>query len=288
MSEINKLLETKINGLNVKLFEYDIEDEENFNKLKNYLIHKVRQTKVHNASEYDLTYFGAKNLQPEFIRKFSEQVSRINLPKKAQIPQFDVRRERVTEWMAQYLLGKEFDCYFYDEADKRLNIKATEIDKHTDGIDVPGLRIVGDNIYFVVCEVKASKDKKIPCSSVNDLQKDIQKAVDNNDNRVTREILDYLHGLSDVKVQDDVFEKIIKFLSDLIIGERERVAESIVFFPFLIRNNQEIVINRKVEDFKNFKLYGVNNDNVENVIMAFQKSFDDFSSDVYKEAIGDE
>ena len=36
MSEINKLLETKINGLNVKLFEYDIENENNYNKIKEY------------------------------------------------------------------------------------------------------------------------------------------------------------------------------------------------------------------------------------------------------------
>lgn len=287
MSEINKLLETKINGLNVKLFEYDIENENSFNKIKEYLINKVKKTKIHNASEYDLTYFGAKNLDPEFVKKFSEQVANINIPKKAKVPQFDVRRERVTEWMAQYLLEKEYDCSFYDEADKRLNIKNVEIDKHTDGIDVPGIRIVGENIHFVVCEVKASEEKGIPCSSVKGLQEDIQKAVDNVDNRTTREILQYIYGLKDVKIKDDVFEKIIGFLTGLIVGEEKDLAESITFFPFLIRNNEEIVVNKKVDDFKNFNLSGLNSENVENIILTFQTSFSDFSDNIYKEAIGD-
>ena len=205
MAEVLKefpLLETEVNGLKVNLFEYDIESEESISQIKEYLINKVKISKVHNTAEYDLTYYGAQNLDPEFVARFNEQVAKINIPKKSAIPQFDVRRERVTEWMAQYLLEQEYGCIFYDEADKRINLKAVEIDKHTDGIDVPGIWIDNDKIRFVVCEVKASEETKIPCNSSQGLQEDIQKAIDNADNRVTREILEYMHGIRNIKIQD--------------------------------------------------------------------------------------
>ena len=67
MADIRKLLETKRNGLRVNLFEFDIDDEENFNHIKTYLINKVKKSKIHNIEEYDLTYYGAKNLNPAFV-----------------------------------------------------------------------------------------------------------------------------------------------------------------------------------------------------------------------------
>ncbi len=288
MSGIKPLLETKLNGLNVKLFEYDVEDEQSFSELKEYLINKVRSSKVHNVNDYDLNYYGSRNLNPEFIKRFNESIAKINIPKKTSIPQFDVRRERVTEWMAQYLLEHEYGCTFYDEADKRINLKSVEIDKHTDGIDVPGIRIDGDTIRFVICEVKASEDKNIPCNSVVSLQDDIQKAVENRDNRVTREILEYMHGIRDVKLRDEVLSSIVEFLTTLITDENGELIDKIIFFPALIRNNENIIANKCVDDYKNFAIRGVNNKNVENVIFAFQKSFSDFSNDIYKEAIGNE
>ena len=157
MADIRKLLETKRNGLRVNRFEFDIDDEENFNHIKTYLINKVKKSKIHNIEEYDLTYYGAKNLNPAFVAKFDAQAAKINIPKKTSIRQFDVRRERVTEWMAQYLLEQMYGCTFYEEADKRVNLKTVEADKHTDGIDVPGIWIDNDRVRFVICEVKASQ-----------------------------------------------------------------------------------------------------------------------------------
>lgn len=219
--DVKKVLETISNGLKVNLFEFDIDDEANFVEIKEYLINKVKVSKVHNAEAYNLNYYGAKNLNPDFVAKFNKQVAKINIPKKTTIPQFDVRRERVTEWMAQYLLEQNYGCMFYEEADKRINLKTVEIDKHTDGIDVPGIWLDHDRIKFVVCEVKASEDKKIPCTSVKGLQEDIQKAVDNSENRVTREILEYMHGIRNVKMQDDMLERIVNFLAKLIAGENK-------------------------------------------------------------------
>ena len=288
MMDMRKVLEKEINGLSVKLFEYNIEDNEKFEQVKAYLIDKVRKSKVHNIGEYDLTYYIPNNLDPKFIEKFNKSVSMINIPKRAKMPQFDVRRERVTEWMAQCLLEQECGCRFYDEADKRMNIKTVEIDKHTDGIDVPGIWIDNEDIRFVVCEVKASEEKKIPCNSVKGLQDDIQKAIDNSDNRVTREILEYMHGIRNIKVQDDILKKIIEFLAKLIAGEEKNLVDNILFFPFLIRNNQEIVLKKNIDDFKDFSLERVNFKNVENIILSFGQSFSNFGNEIYKRAIGDE
>lgn len=162
--DVKKVLEAVTNGLKVNLFEFDIDAQENFVEIKEYLINKVKTSKVHNLDTYNLTYYGAKNLNPKFVAKFNEQVAKINIPKKTIIPQFDVRRERITEWLAQYLLEQKYGCIFYDEADKRINLKTVEIDKHTDGIDVPGIWIDNDRIRFVVCEVKA-------CAFRNNLRK---------------------------------------------------------------------------------------------------------------------
>ena len=288
MPAIRQLLATKTNGLNVKLFEYDIDDEKSYNELKEYLVNKVRTSNVHNVENYNLTYFATKNLKPEFIQKFNKQVAKISIPKKAKVPQFDVRRERVTEWMAQLLLEKEYGCTFYDEADKRMNLKPVEIDKHTDGIDVPGIRIVDNTIKFVICEVKASETEKIPCTSVvSSLQDDIQKSVENKDNRVSREILQYMYGIRNVKLHDDELQRIVDFLLHLIAGEKDTLAENIMFFPLLIRNNNKIISNKDAGDYKNFTISGVS-DNIESIIFAFNKSINNFSDAIYKEAIGNE
>ena len=287
MANVTKVLEKEVNGLKVSLFEYDVESEESINQIKEYLINKVKISKVHNTAQYDLTYYGTQNLDPEFVVRFNEQVAKINIPKKSMLPQFDVRRERVTEWIAQYLLEQEYGCKFYDEADKRINLKTVEIDKHTDGIDVPGIWIDNDRIRFVVCEVKASETMKIPCDSVKSLQEDIQKAIDNVDNRVTREILEYMHGIRNVKIQDELLNKIVGFLAHLIAGEKKDLAENIMFFPFLLRNNEKIVPEGNVDDYENFSLQRVKRENVENIILSFEKQFTDFSNKIYEEAIGE-
>ena len=93
MANVKKVLETEVNGLKVKLLEYDVESEESVRQIKEYLVNKVKISKVHNTAEYDLTYYGAQNLDPEFVVRFNEQVAKINIPKKSSVPQFDVRRE---------------------------------------------------------------------------------------------------------------------------------------------------------------------------------------------------
>ena len=57
MANVKKVLETEVNGLKVKLLEYDVESEESVRQIKEYLVNKVKISKVHNTAEYDLTYF---------------------------------------------------------------------------------------------------------------------------------------------------------------------------------------------------------------------------------------
>ncbi len=79
MAGISKVLETELNGLKVNLFEFDIENEENFNEIKAYLVNKVKISKVHNIEEYDLTYYGTKNLNqilwPDLMSRLQNQYS---------------------------------------------------------------------------------------------------------------------------------------------------------------------------------------------------------------------
>lgn len=286
MTAIKELLSTKSNGLNVRLFEYDIEDEKSFNELKEYLIEKIKNSKIYNENAYDINYYGSKNLKPEFIAKLNARMADATIPQKSKITHFDVRRERVTEWMAQFLLEEKYNCKFYDEADKRMNIEPVSLDKHTPGIDVPGITIVDDKIKFVICEVKASEAKNIPCSSVQALNEDIQKAIDNKENRVTKEILQYIHGIKNIKFKDDELHRIIIFLLSLIADSDNTLVNNLIFFPVLIRNNEKISTNKDANDYKNFIVRGA--DQVENIIFSFRKPLNNFSNEIYKEAIGDE
>jgi len=285
---IKILLSTILNGISVKLFEYDIDDEQGFNELKDYLISKIRASKVHNVGSYNLNYYYSKNLKPEFIEKFNKRIAEITVPKRSKIPQFDVRRERVTEWMAQLLLEKNYGCKFYDEADKRINVEPVDIDKHTSGIDVPGIRVDNGQIKFVVCEVKASEEKKIPCSSAALLQEDIQKSVKNDEERVTKEILQYMYGIRNIRMPDDELQMILDFLAKLIADTQNDLIENIMFFPVIIRNNNEVVDNINVGDYKNFVVSGVSSKNIENILFAFRKPINQFSNEIYEEAIDDE
>ncbi len=290
MPLVKELFSKEINGLNIKLFEYDVNDTTNLNKLKDYLIGKVKKSKVHNTLEYDLTYYGSKNLNSDFVKKFNETVKELNTPEKLKsIPHFDVRRERVTEWMAQIILEEKYSCKFYEEADKRMNLKPIDIDKHTSGIDVPGIMFKNNELKFVVCEVKASEDKKIPCSSSKALMKDMQKAIDNDKNRLSREILNYMGEIRNVAMKSDEVSKILNFLAELVVNTENNlndcISKNIMFFPLLIRKNDKIVIDNNVDDYKNFKVKGIDNTNIENIICCFGRSINEFSNDIYDEAL---
>lgn len=60
-----------------------------------------------------------------------------------------------------------------------------------------------------------------------------------------------------------------------------------MFFPFLLRNNDKIIADNNLDDYKDFALQRVRKKNVENILAVFGKSFSDFSNEVYEQAIGE-
>ena len=59
MSVIKELFSSKANGLNIKLFEYNIDDEESYKKIKDYLINRVR--KVMNQIKKESDFYGKED-----------------------------------------------------------------------------------------------------------------------------------------------------------------------------------------------------------------------------------
>ena len=72
----------------------------------------------------------------------------------------------------------------------------------------------------------------------------------------------------------------------MIAGEKKDLADNIMFFPVVLRNNEKIVLDENVDDYKNFSLQRVKRENVENIILEFEKQFAKFSDEIYDKAIG--
>ena len=60
-----------------------------------------------------------------------------------------------------------------------------------------------------------------------------------------------------------------------------------MFFPCLLRNNENVFPAINAGDFMDFSLQGVKKENVENIIFSFRKKFSEFSNEIYEEAIGE-
>lgn len=94
--------------------------------------------------------------------------------------------------------------------------------------------------------IKFRTTKKFPVAAT--LQEDIQKSINNDEERVTREILQYMQGIRNAKMTDDELQMIVDFLAKLIVNTENSLVENIMFFPVIIRNNEEIIRNKDVGD----------------------------------------
>lgn len=88
-------------------------------------------------------------------------------------------------------------------------------------------------------------------------------------------------------MQDDLLQRVIDFLARLIAGEKKDLADNLMFFPVLLRNNAKIIDEKNMDDYKNFSLQRVKEENVESIVAAFGKDFSEFSNEIYEKAIGD-
>ena len=80
---VKELASTKLNSLTVKLFEYDIDNEQSFTDLKEYLVKKIKKSKVHNVN---LNYYGSKNLNPTFVKNLMSKLRRLRFHKSKDAP----------------------------------------------------------------------------------------------------------------------------------------------------------------------------------------------------------
>ena len=195
------------------------------------------------------------------------------------IPAFDVKRSAVTEFMAEFLLENEFQCIFFEQANKKLTKSVVDANRHTPGIDVVGIQENDKNLKFIVAEVKASKDQNIPSSSAQSLKKDIENICDFDNNRLTKEITAMFQQLG----QKQPTDKYITFLLELINGKNSAkiLVEKIIIFPFLIRNNPKILQEKNLNDFKNFSELDTKGIETVGVVWAINKNIDEFVKNIY-------
>jgi len=251
---INRISDT-INGIEINVYELDESNQsmDAVNYLESYLMGKIKAMKMHQDFIVN-DVFNVPILEKEYINRINQEIQKVNTPAYSRLNWFDVRRSRVTEFMSQLLLEREYQCTFFKEADKRINLSAYEADKHVSGVDVTGIQEQGEGFKFVLCEVKASKEKRIPCSSANDLLSDISSAY-NNGKRVLREIEScYRKWGGDLEKRE--VKNIREFLNDIFrhSASKRVKLENILFIPFLIRSTPEFIEFKNLEDLRELNL----------------------------------
>lgn len=283
MPNFNSRINKSINNLDVSVYDIDLNNSVDLNKLEVFLKDKIKKMKIHSSSAY-LNLLDVPNIKPELRQKISEKIKESNNPRRSDIVWFDVRRSRITEFMSQCLLEKKYNCVFYEEADKRINLSAIETDKHVQGVDVTGIRQSNGSFKFVVCEVKSSKDK-VPSKSSSKLLEDIQKGY-TDENKLNRELLDYFTKLKLIQ-SDEQLSKILEFLFKLITesSSHKTTLNNVIFFPFLIRQNEEIIAQNTIDDFKDFKKESFADTSIHGIIWCFNTDIDEFCKRIYDEAL---
>lgn len=283
MEKFNCRNKKNINDIEVALYDIELEKEEELNDLKTWLQQKIKKMNMHNTNFIDA--FNVPTISEEFIERIKGIYEKKSIPIENKIKWFDVRRSRVTEFMAQRLLEKQYNCLFFEEADKKITATIIDRDKHAGGIDVTGIRTENNDFKFVVCEVKSSSSKVIPCENASDLLKDINECFYDDKQRTTKEILYYLKSLSTLNLEDEMICNIIKFLMDIIneLGKNSVITNKLVFFPFLIRNNKKVCEEYSLNDFSNFKNDDFKNTEMKGIIWAFNTDIDEFVKNIYDE-----
>ncbi len=275
MSAFKLEQEQEIGSIKAKLYSYTGKESE----LNSYIKNKVQQQRSDFADLLD-TYGGA-GLDK---KKLLGQYSALSTPQNHQVPAFDIKRSTVTEFMAEFLLEKEFQCIFFEKINKKIKKSIIDTDRHTTGVDVVGIQEKEEHLKFVMAEVKASGDQSIPCASARSLQEDIDKAMDFKNDRLYREIFAMFEIARDPEAQ--ITKKYVTFLLDLIAKKdaSEQLIQRIIIFPFLIRNHSPILENKNLNDYQNFSELDTKGAEIIGIIWAINKDIDQFASSIYNNA----
>lgn len=275
-----------VNGIEINVYELDASNQsmDTVNYLESYLLRKIKAMKIHQDFIVD-DVFNVPTLKKDYIDRINQEIQKINTPAYSKLNWFDVRRSRVTEFMSQLLLEEEYRCTFFEEADKRINLSEYEADKHVSGVDVTGIQQHRDGFKFVLCEVKASKEKRIPCSSARDLLADISDAY-NNVKFILREIVSYYRKLGK-ELETGELAKVLDFLLNILIqsSSQKVILENVIFIPFLIRNNPEIVKTKNLDDFRDFKIEDFTGADINGIIWSVNFDIELFSKEIYERVL---
>lgn len=273
--------EEQIDNLKINIFEIDDENGIGSNNLQSILIEKVKSMKIHQNILEDSIF--PPGFDTEFIKKFKSSALEILTPKEHEIPWFDVRRSRLTEFMSQLYLEKEIGCVFFDKCDKKINLEAFTVDEHAKGIDVVGVKNDNEDFKFVVCEVKVSNSKDIPCKTSKDLKSDILKSK-NDTRRVLKEVMTMIDCLSSEQRSDEI-NNVLKLLLELVSAKDSKkvLFNNIVFMPFLIKRNEDIINNNDTSDLKQF--VDIEDIHIEGFLWSFNHDIDAFVKNAYSLAL---
>jgi len=288
MPNIEHIATKNISGLDVCLYNFDLLKKINTTKLENHLIDKINRMRIHRKAE---SYANCipPNILEKYGAQFNKNLKEINpannrAPSK---PHFSPKRSRVTEFLAQLLLEKKESCIFFEEADKRIIMSALDDDKHAPGIDITGIKKTPADFKFVVCELKANKEASIPCSSSQDVLTDIKKSYEDEKCRLSSELSDFLTSLDSIFNKDDEICSIMEFLFSLIAQRevKEILLKNIIFIPFLIRQNEDIVNSQNLDDFVNYNPEEFKGANIKGIILSFNTDITEFSKLIYGRAL---
>lgn len=291
MPNIKHVITKNINGLDVCLYDFDSSDNENLTKLEAHLIQKISSMRIHKKAESYAECI-PPNIIEEYKEKFNANLALINPVnnRAPSQPHFSPKRSRATEFLAQLLLEKKESCVFFDEADKKIVMSSLADDAHAPGIDITGIRRNSTDFKFVACELKASKDKNIPCSSAQSVLDDIKKAYDDKEFRLSKEIQNFLTSLNSIFEKDIEVKDIMTFLFKLLAEKdsKDNLLKNVIFIPFLIRQHNDIIEQKNLNDFENFDSSNFDGADIKGIILSFDKDITEFSEVIYNRATENE
>ncbi len=120
MPTISQILTKNINNFEVNVFEVDIQQEAQKQLLEQRLIEQIKKIKAFKNIDQVVNSIKTPGITNEFIEKLKQSLISATKPADNQIPAFDVKRSYITEFMSQLVLEKHYQCFFYEEADRRL------------------------------------------------------------------------------------------------------------------------------------------------------------------------
>jgi len=279
-----KVSEARVGDVNAAVYQLD---EEHQAELEDRLKNKIRKMRIHRGvMDDDIVDLLSPFATDEFKRSIEAYSDEASSPWRNPRIDLDVRRSRVTEFMSQVLLEKEYGCLFYESTDKRVNLNIYEADKHVAGVDVTGINKLDSNFRFVVCEVKSTRAAAAG-SNVSGLLDDIVDAYEDKGSTLSREILASIQQIrNDTNISTSEMDEIVKFLVNALSMRetKEAFLERIIFFPFLVKQNTTAEVIDIPSELKSFASKSFPNTEMHGVIWSFGKTLNEFCNDIYESA----